>query len=168
MSDTVAESRRRWTSRVLAATGVWAVLTLAARVFGNQPRTALLALTVAAFATVVWLYLDASAETDLPAWERPADDPIRPPGEDARLALLTRIVEQHLDAREPDGNLRRRILDLADHRLVSRYGLSRLADPERAEGVLGPELTALVRQVEPYPRMSADQIDVLLRRIEAL
>jgi hypothetical protein len=33
---------------------------------------------------------------------------------------------------------------------------------------MGPELTALARQSEPYPRMSADQIDVLLERIEAL
>jgi hypothetical protein len=153
---------------VLAAVAFWALLTLGAQVLGNQPRTGLLALAVAALATVLWLYLDASAQTDVPVWDRYADEPIRPPGEDARLALLSRVIAQHFDARRPDGTLRRHLLDLADHRLVSRHGVSWRADPERAEGVMGPELTALARQSEPYPRMSADQIDVLLERIEAL
>ena len=115
MNDTVS-SRRRWSLRVLAALAVWAVLTLAARVLGNQPRAALLALAVAAVATVVWLYLDASAQSDVPVWDRAADEPIRPPGEDARLALLTRVVAQHFDARRADGTLRRHLLELADHR----------------------------------------------------
>jgi hypothetical protein len=167
VNDTVS-SRRRWSLRVLAALAVWAVLTLAARVLGNQPRAALLALAVAAVATVVWLYLDASAQSDVPVWDRAADEPIRPPGEDARLALLTRVVAQHFDARRADGTLRRHLLELADHRLVSSRGLSWRADPERAEGVMGPELAALARQTEPYPRMSEEQIDVLLDRIEAL
>jgi hypothetical protein len=166
--SSAASSRRRWTLRVLAAVGSWAVLTLVARVFGNQPRAGLLALVVAALATVLWLYLDASVQSDVPVWDRVADEPIRPPGEDPRLALLTRVVAQHFDARRPDGTLRRHLLDLADHRLVSRHGLSWRADPERAEGVMGPELTALARQSEPYPRMSEDQIDVLLKRIEGL
>ena len=101
-------------------------------------------------------------------WDRATDEPIRPPGEDPRLALLGRVVAQHLDARQSSGVLRRHLLDLADHRLMSRYGLSRRADEERAAAVLGPELTALAEQREPFPRMTLDQIDVLLRRIEAL
>jgi hypothetical protein len=161
-------SRRQWTLRALAAFAVWAVLTMAARVLGNQPRAALLALAVAAIATVFWLYLDTSAQADVPVWDRAADEPIRPPGEDARLALLTRVVAQHFDARRPDGTLRRHLLELADHRLVRSRGVSWRADPERAEQVMGPELAALARQTEPYPRMGADQIDVLLGRIEAL
>jgi hypothetical protein len=163
-----AETRRRWLARGLAALAVWAVLTLGAQVFGNQPRTALLALVVAGFASVLWLYLDLSVRTDAPLWDRPADDPVRPPGEDPRLALLTRVVAQHLDAREPDGTLRRHLMDVADHRLVTRYGVSWRADPERAESFLGPDLSALARQAAPFPRMSMQQIDVLLSRIEDL
>jgi hypothetical protein len=159
---------RRWLARVLAALALWAVVVLAARVFGNQPRVGLLALTVAALATVLWLYLDASIQGDVVVWDRSAHEPIRPPGEDPRLALLVRVVAQHLDARQPTGVLRRHLLDLADHRLMSKHGLSRLADEQRAAGVLGPELTALAEQGEPYPRMTLDQIDLLLQRIEAL
>ena len=128
-------SRRGWTLRVLAAVAVWALLTLGAQVLGNQPRVGLLALTVAALATVLWLYLDASAQTDVPVWDRRADEPIRPPGEDPRLALLSRVIAQHFDARRPDGTLRRHLLDLADHRLVSRHGLSWRAG--RRESVRG-------------------------------
>jgi hypothetical protein len=169
VSGTVpAAARRRWVARVLAAIAVWAVLTLGAQIFGNQPRVVLLALAVAALATVLWLYLDASVETDVPVWDRAADEPIRPPGEDPRLALLARVVAQHLDARQPTGVLRGHLLDLADHRLVTRYGVSRRADPDRAEGLWGPELTALAHQRDPFPRMTLDQIDVLLQRIEAL
>jgi hypothetical protein len=163
-----AQTRRRWVSRGLAALAVWVVLTLGAQVFGNQPRTALLALVVAGCASVLWLYLDLSVRTDVPLWDRPADDPVRPPGEDPRLALLTRVVAQHLDARQPDGTLRRHLMDLADHRLVTRYGVSWRADPERAESLLGPDLTVLARQAQPFPRMTVAQIDVLLSRIEDL
>jgi hypothetical protein len=168
VSGATSASRRRWTARVAAAVALWAAVTLTAQVFGNQPRVGLLALTVAALATVVWLYLDTSVQPDVAAWDRAADEPIRPPGEDPRLALLTRVVAQHLDAREPTGLLRQHLLDLADHRLVTRHGISLRADPERAERVLGPDLAALARQHQPYPRMSLDQIDVLLQRIEAL
>ena len=154
--------------RVLGALALWAVLVIAARVFGIEPRVALLALTVAALATVLWLYLDASIEGGAVVWDRSAVEPIRPPGEDPRLALLNRVVAQHLDARQPSGVLRRHLLDLADHRLMSKYGLSRRADEQRAATVLGPELTALAEQREPYPRMTLDQIDLLLQRIEAL
>ena len=168
MTSPVFDVRRAWTARVLAAVTVWAVLVIAAQVFGNQPRVALLALTVAALATVLWLYLDAFTQDDLVVWTRSSDEPVRPPGEDPRLALLNRVVDQHLDARQSTGVLRQHLLDLADHRLVSKYGLSRRADEQRAAAVLGPELTSLAEQREPYPRMTLDQIDLLLQRIEAL
>jgi hypothetical protein len=168
MSIPGTEVGRRWTARVLVAVVVWAAVVIAARVFGNQPRVGLLALTVAAVATVLWIYLDASTQGVAAVWDRSADEPIRPPGEDPRLAMLTRVVAQHLDARQSSGVLRRHLLDLADHRLMRNHGLSRRADEHRAAAVLGPELTALAEQREPYPRMTPAQIDVLLQRIEAL
>ena len=168
MSSPVFDVRRAWMARVLAAVAVWAVLVIAARVFGNQPRVGLLALTVAALATVLWLYLDAFTQDDLVVWTRSSDEPVRPPGEDPRLALLNRVVDQHLDARQSTGVLRHHLLGLADHRLMSKYGLSRRADEQRAAAVLGPELTSLAEQREPYPRMTLDHIDLLLQRIEAL
>jgi hypothetical protein len=163
-----AIGRRGWTARIGAAFAVWAVLVLAGRVFGTHPDPLLLALTVAAAAVTVWLFLDTSVQTETPMWDRHADDPVRPPGEDPRLALLTRVVGQHLDAREVGDTLQRHLMDLADQRLLARHGVAWRVDPERAAPLLGPELTSLVRQTAPFPRLSVQQIDVLLSRIEAL
>ncbi len=157
-----------WRARVGAAFAVWAVLVLSARVLGNQPDALLLGLTVAASATTLWLFLDASTQSEAPVWDSGSTERVRPPGEDPRLALLTRVVSRHLDAREVDDTLRRHLLALVDQRLMARHGVSWRVDPERASPLLGPELVALARQEPPHPRMSIQQIDVLLSRIEAL
>ena len=164
----MSEVRRRWVSRIAITAVLWLVVVTVATYFGNRPQPLLLALGMAAFATVAWLYLDASAEHEVPVWERTADDPVREPGEDPRLALLQRLVAQHLDAREVGGTLREKLMDLADHRLVGHRGVAWRTDPDRAAAYLGPELTALARQREPYPRMSLEQIETLLTRIEEL
>jgi hypothetical protein len=160
--------RRGWTARIGAAFGLWAVLVLAARVFGNQPDALLLALTIATGAVTVWLFLDASVQTESPLWDRQDTDPVRPPGEDPRLAFLTRAVGQHLDARQVGDTLQRHLVELADQRLLARHGVAWRVDPHRAAPLLGPELTALARQTAPFPRLTVQQIDVLLTRIEAL
>jgi hypothetical protein len=168
MSPTSRVGHRGWAARIGSAFALWAALVLVARVFGSDPDPLLLALTIAAGATVVWLFLDTSAETEPPLWNRYDADPVRPPGEDPRLALLTRVVGQHLDAREVGDALQRQLVELADQRLIARHGVSWRVDPERAAPLLGPELTALARQRPPLPRLSVQQIDVLLTRIEAL
>ena len=164
----LSEPTSRWVKRGAAAFAVWAVVVLAARVLGNDPRPVLIGLGVAAFGAVLWLFLDVSAGHAAPAWDRTSPDPVHQPGEDPRLALLTRVIAQHLDAYEVSDTLRRHLVELAEHRLVASHGIAWRADPARAEPVLGPELSALARQQPPYPRMDLDHIDVLLRRIEAL
>ncbi len=164
----MSATRRQWTSRVLTAFGLWVAIVVAARIKGNQPDPLLIGLTVAAFATLLWLYLDAGTQSEAPLWEVAEYDPVRAPGEDPRLALLTRVVGQHLDAREVGDTLQRHLVDLADQRLMGRHGVSWRVDPEQAAPLLGPELVALARQHAPYPRMTLQQIDVLLSRIEAL
>lgn len=162
------EPTSRWVKRVAAAFAVWAAVVLAARTLGNDPQPLLIALGVAVFAAVLWFYLDVSVRHTPPQWDRVPTDPMHEPGEDPRLALLTRVIAQHLDAREVSDTLQRHLMELADHRLVAAHGVAWRTDPTRAEPLLGPELTALARQRPPYPRMDLDQIDVLLRRIEAL
>ena len=102
----MTEVGRRWTSRIIATFVLWLLVVAGATYFGNHPRPLLLALGIAAFATVMWLYLDASAEHEVPQWDRGVDDPVREPGEDPRLALLARIIAQHLDSREVGDTLR--------------------------------------------------------------
>ncbi len=168
MSTATTEARRRWTTRIGTAFAMWVVLVLAARVLGNQPDALLLALTVAAFGTTLWLYLDVSVQSEAPLWDRPDHEPVRSPGEDPRLALLTRVVASHLDARDVGDGLQRHLLDLADQRLMARHGVSWRVDPDQAGPLLGPELVALARQRPPFPRLDVQQIDVLRSRIEAL
>jgi hypothetical protein len=165
---TRSEARRRWAARISAAFAVWAAIVTVATLQGNRPDALLLGLTVAAFAATVWLYLDASVLTEAVVWADALEDPVREPGEDGRLAYLTRVVGQHLDAREVGDGLHQRLVELVDHRLMAGHGVSLRADPERAAGLLGPELAALVLQQPPHPRLDVRRIDVLLSRIEAL
>jgi hypothetical protein len=168
MSTASAIGRRGWVARIGTAFALWAVLLVVARVFGSSPDPVLLGLTVATVAVTVWLFLDTSVQTESPLWTRHADDPFRPPGEDARLSLLVRVVGQHLDAYEVGDTLQRHLVELADQRLLARYGVAWRVDPERAAPLLGPELAALARQTAPFPRMTVQHIDVLITRIEAL
>jgi len=160
--------RTRWTGRVGFALLVWFLLVYVAHLVGGEPDVGLVGLTVAAGSAVLWLCVDAVAEGDPPGWELLDDEPLRPPGQDARLAALTRVVSAHTEARRPGAGLQRALMALADQRLIARYGVSWRADPDRARPHLGPELLALAEQSEPYPRMTRTQVDLLLDRIEAL
>jgi hypothetical protein len=164
----VTSTRRLWASRIGAAFGVWLVICVAANIFGNHPRPGLVGLAVAASAATLWLFLDASAQLESPRWAFQGDDRIRQPGEDPRLGLLSRVVGSHLDGREVTDVLQRRIAELADHRLVAHHGVSVRADPARAATLMGPELAAFLSRNAPYARLTLDQIDVLISRLEAL
>jgi hypothetical protein len=164
----MSPAARRWTGRVVATVVLWLVVVTVATYYGNQPHLLLLALGFAAFAAVMWFYLDTSADADVPQWDLAVDDPVREPGEDPRLSFLHRLLVRHEDAREVDSALRDQLVQLADHRLVTRHGVAWRSDPDRAEPLLGPDLTALARQQPPYPRLSPRQIDALLERIESL
>ncbi len=159
---------RRWRGRAVIVFLVWFGICAVAGVFGSRPAYGLVALLVAAVAGAVLLFLDSSAGIDPPQWHLPDTDPVRPAGEDPRMALLHRVVGAHLDAHEVDGALHDHLLAVADRRLVSRHGVSRLEDPDRAAVLLGPELTAFAEATHPYPRLTTDQIAVLIERIEEL
>ena len=164
----VREARRRWTGRIVVAFLLWAVVVAVAFVKGNRPDALLLGLVVAGVATTVWLYLDASVTVEPPRWDRAENDPVRPPGEDPRLAMLHRVVGGHLDARSVGDALHHELVEVADQRLLAHHGVSWRVDPDRAAPLLGPDLVALARQQPPYPRMSLAQIDALVTRIEEL
>lgn len=160
--------RSRWAARLASAFVVWCLLVYVAHLVGGRPDAGLVGLAVAAGTAALWLCVDAVSESDSPTWELLDDEPLRPPGQDARLVALARAVSAHFEARRPGDGLQRQLMGLADQRLVARHGISWRADPERARPFLGPELLALAEQSEPYPRMTPAHIDVLLDRIEAL
>ena len=158
----------KWLPRVAIAFVLWLVVAVAGGLLGNHPRPGLLALTIGVGAAVVWLFLDASGDAETSYWPGMVEEPVRPPGEDPRLERLHRILLQHETAHDVGDALHRQLAELADQRLVAHHGVSLVADPERAAQILGPELTSVVTQEPPYPRLSPGRIDVLLKRIEAL
>ena len=160
-------ARRTWVMRIGAAFGLWLVVCVAGFLLGNQPRPGLVALVIATAAAVLWLYLDTSAESEPPRWRLVDDEPIRPRGEDARLALFQRAVTRQLESRDVSDQLQRHLAAVTEQRLLTKHGISRLADPQRAARMLGPELAGFLDQARP-PRLSLTQIDQLLKRIEAL
>ncbi len=157
-----------WLPRVAIAFVLWLVVAAVGGILGNHPRPGLLALTIGVGAAVVWLFLDVSGDAETSSWPGMVEEPVRPPGEDPRLERLNRILLQHETAHEVGDALYRQLAELADQRLVAHHGISLVADPERAAQILGPELTAVVTQHAPYPRLSTGRIDVLLKRIEEL
>ena len=160
-------SRRTWVTRLVGAFAVWLVICVVAFLLGNQPSPGLIALVMAAGAGTFWLYLDTSAQSEPPRWQLTSDEPVRPRGEDPRLALLHRVVSQHLVSRDPTDQLHRYVGEVIDRHLVAEHGFSRSTDPERAARVLGPELSGLLEQTRSR-RLSLSQIDQLLSRIEML
>jgi hypothetical protein len=160
--------RRTWVARIGAAFALWLVVCVIAYLLGNHPRPGLIALLVAACAGTLWLFLDATVQMEAPQWAFPASQWIHSPGEDARLSLLARLIGQHLDAKEVGEHLQRHLMEIADQRLVAHHGVSRRADPERAATLIGPELADFATWSHPYPRLTLNQIDVLISRIEDL
>jgi hypothetical protein len=159
---------RLWVSRIGAAFALWLVICVLAYLFGDHPRPGLLALLVAACAGTLWLFLDASVQMEAPHWSFVTSHRIHSPGEDARLGLLVRLIGQHLDAREAGDQLHRHLMETADQRLVAHHGVSRRADPERAAQLMGPELAEFTTWNSTQSRLTLNQIDVLVTRIEDL
>lgn len=159
---------RQWRGRIALTFLVWLVVCVVTSLFGAHPSYGLVALVVVAVAAVLLLFLDASAGVDPTSWRLPDSEPVRRPGEDPRLTLLTRAVHAHLDSREVTGQLHQHLMALVDQRLVSHHGVSLRVDPERAAALMGPELARFASATAPYPRLTTAQVDVLVDRIEEL
>jgi len=157
-----------WLNRALLVLGLWLAVAVVAHIFGAHPSYGLLVLVLAAGAGTLMLLLDTSARAEGPVWTLPDENPVRPPGEDPHFAMLRRVVDGHLDARAVDDQLHRHLLAVVDERLLASHGVSRVADPARAERLMGPELTAFAHATDPYPRLDTARIAVLIDRIEAL
>lgn len=163
----MSNNERRWRFRIGLAVLVWLVACIGGRALGNDPQPGLIALVIAVSAGTAWLFQDASDQAEPTGWRLPDTDPSRVPGQDARLALLQRVISAHLVGRTVTDQLQRHLAAVADQRLMAHHGISRLADPERAGAVMGPELFGFL-DVAPPPRLDLVRINQLLNRIEAL
>ncbi|HEU4811954.1 MAG TPA: hypothetical protein VFT00_07415 [Nocardioides sp.] len=154
---------RSWRWRVVQTLVAFAILEVVFTWVEFEPDALRLGLLVALCVAVLGLVQESLGERG-PLWSVHAVRPMSPPGSDVRLAAYVRLVENHLTARTPDRGLRDRLVVLCDERLERRRGLRR-TDPE-ARTLLGEDL---LRDLEGPPRrLSRDQIDDYLRRIEEL
>ena len=155
-----------WRRRVAVGVAVWFLLCAAGLFLDAHPRPALVALAVAATGAALLLFLDV--QTPPVSWTLHSDEPVRARGQDPGLVLLSHLLSEQLHAREPGARLRRHLLEMVDRRLLAHHGVSRLADPERAAALMGPELAQFVAAAPPYPRMTLSRIALLTDQIEEL
>lgn len=86
------------------------------------------------------------------------------PGRDTAFADVLRVLEDHLTARVPNAGLQTRLAHAADDALLRHHRTTR-SDPSSV-GLLGPDLHAAL--AGPPRRLTPDEIDDFVRRIEAL
>lgn len=155
-----------WRKRVALGVAIWFLLCAAGLFLGAHPRPALLALAVATTGAALLLFFDV--QTPPVSWTLQGDEPVRARGEDPGLVLLSHLVSEQLYARQPGARLRRHMVEIVDRRLLAHHGISRIADPERAAVLMGPELAQFVAAAPPYSRMTPSRIALLADRIEEL
>lgn len=139
---------RAWWARAVILVLVVVVGQVVLTLLDFGPRLLGWALLAAAVAALMWLLLDA-AGTHAAGWDSSLPPFVRPdPGE---ASAHSRVLDGHLDSRDPGPALRDRLVALARSR-----------DPDLAD----PVLRDLAQQ--PARRLTPDDIDRYLTRIEAL
>jgi hypothetical protein len=151
---------RRWLISTATLFGLMWVL-LAVLDTGPRPGKLLLLVT---FATAVAALVTVGLVSDGPDWSVYSVQSTSPAGQDHRLAMYTRVITGHLDARLPDPGLRDRFAALADRRLRQRHGVG-LHDTEAAD-LLGEATCRIL--TGPVRRLTRDEIERCVREIEEL
>ena len=131
---------RRWWWRAGLAALVWVGFLVGGTRLDLDPHPGRLLLVVALVAAVAGLLVD-SAIDPAPQWHREHADRDDWRGHDSRTAFYVRMLESHLTARDNDPSVRDRLVGLAD----ARGG-----------------------RIEPPVRMTRDEIDAWIGRIERL
>jgi len=150
----------RWLGVTALAFGAAWLLLIALDV-GPRPGRLLL---LVALGTAVLALVNLSVVSEAPDWSVDTVQPVVAPGQDTRLAMYSRVIAGHLDSRDVDSTLRDRLAALAAVRLRQRRGLG-LHDPE-ARALLGNAVADML--TGPPRRLSRDQIDTCVQRIEEL
>mgnify|MGYP000849622415 FL=1 len=153
---------RRWVRRAVGLALLEVGLLVAFRLLGVQADLPRFVLVVALVLATIWLVLD-TADQDA-SWELEAPHETRSSASDMRLQTYTRVLEDHVAAREPTAAVRDRLRWLVIERLELHHGLG-IDDPE-AQPLLGPALAALL--AGPARRIHPTELNEALTRIEEL
>ncbi|HET8602587.1 MAG TPA: hypothetical protein VFM09_01545 [Marmoricola sp.] len=153
---------RRLALGLAAAVAANVVLSLVSR----RHDVVVISLAVLCLVALGGALVDGSTSLAPARWttDRLVDEPL--PRSEATLGRYQRLLEQHWTARRLDDGLQRRLLALAERRLLQSRGLTRDTDPEEVRRRLGPELGSL--EARAPRRLTPAQIDRIIDRIEEL
>lgn len=154
---------RRWWWRGASSLLLLGAVAVVLRLLRIEPDPLRLTLGVLLVVAVGWLVADTLA-LDAPSWQVSGREAGWSAGGDARLTTHTRVLEDHLAARDPGPALRDRLAALAAQRLALHHGLS-LADL-RASELLGADVVDAL--TGPVRRLQRAEVDRCLSRIEEL
>lgn len=154
-----------WVARAVTAALAVVAANLALQLLARRHDVVLVSLAVVCVVALVWLVVDAASVLVPPEWSMAHLVDERPPPREGTLAAYERLLEAHWAGREPDTDLQRRLLAVAEHRVRQVHGLGD-ADRDVVRARLGPELGALA---DPAPRrLSPGQVAAIIDRIEEL
>ena len=151
---------RRW---LISTAAVFGLMWMLLAVLDTGPRPGRLLLLVT-FATAVAALVIVGLVSEGPDWDVYSAQATTPAGQDHRLAMYSRVITGHLDARAPDYGLRDRFAALADRRLRQRHGTG--LHGAGAADLLGEATFRIL--TGPVRRLSRDEIELCVRKIEEL
>lgn len=154
--------RRRWTVRILGLAVLEVVGVAGLALLDTRAHLPALTLVVVLVATTLWLLLDSL--DDEYEWSTGVAAAPRQVAGDQRLGTHTRILEDHLAAREPTPALRDRLRWMVAERLELHHDLG-LDDPG-ARDLVGADLMRLL--LGPPRRIPPSELTAALDRIEEL
>jgi hypothetical protein len=154
--------------RLVGAVLVGGLAALAASWFGVRPRPLLVVLLVVAVFAVGFLVSDLAAdryELDLAA---PRARLVPRWGLDPRFSRLAASLRPPHDPQLIASQLHATLIPIIDERLRARHGIDRVAEPERARAVMGPDLVSYVDSPPRSRRNLMGYLSGIVARIEEL
>ncbi|ANH37765.1 hypothetical protein I601_1326 [Nocardioides dokdonensis FR1436] len=138
------------------------MLAIALQVSGFEPDLLRLALVCGACAGASWVIIDVLVDAG-PGWGIRVEPSVAAPGADRRLSTYQRMLDNHLQATDPDASVRDALERLARRALAQRH---HVAWEAAARKRVHPELLAVL---DAAPRrMSPAEIDRCIHHIEEI
>jgi hypothetical protein len=157
--------RARTIAAIVAAVVVTEAFLLAT---DTGPDVLLVAVIVVAIGLGVWANRPLSADSPRPGDASAPTDPPAPASPDLRAAALRQALGGGGSAQHHARRLREQLIAIVDDQLATAHGIDRATEPERAQQLLGPELTRLLHDPASVDRLTERRLGRLLTEAEAL
>ena len=159
---------RTWARRVGVTGVIWGGLVAGMTAAEMDPRPLLLAAVAGALVLAVSLVYDVGWEPATPAaWPDVRVDRATSAG-DARVHQLQGVIEAAISSNERVARLRDLLTSIADERVRAHHGVDRAAEPARYRTIVGDDVVTWLELGDSPVRVTRQELDGILRRIEAL